>query len=518
MFTFLRNKLFFSWPQRISKRFLLFSGGILLLLSLVGVAYLWLLNQPKVLGISHQSSPLQTSPLPSSDKNLNPSPKPKADLRDSSKNTFLLPCDKNHLLAGECHLWDGSLVMLPTLTVPPPTVSILPNPTPTVSPQPSSPPLLVNSAPTSSLTINDQPFSASANQVLNSNFEQNLVNWFAAGDVSVITGNENGVAAFDQKMIRVGSGNRDLNADGKLITQNTLSQVIHQSGNKIQTISFWYNFQSDEDMSGFDEPGFMVLINDRLIYQLWANDMISSPKKGWQFISLNVADFSDQDFTLTFEAGNTSDLKKQSFVYIDNISTNPVLANSQTTFKIFATSPTSSIKVVHYRYTLHKVLVMNEGMSGLTFSLNAQPDDGKVEFWSEDLAGNSEVPQLVQVLLDNSPPAAVTDLTIYNDGEGNYTATWTAPPDNNSFDDQKVAGYDLRYSSIPMSNNQDREALSQPVSISDNVLSTALKDGQKQISQLHLDKGQAPSWFVLRSHDQAQNISPVSNVATTLQD
>lgn len=500
------------WQKR--RKLLTLCGAlVLLLLGILGLGWkLW--QRPQVLGVQDQEKEmLKVVEKVESSPTVVQTPTPPSQT---------LPCDKTHLLAGECRLKDGTLVVMPleavtSTPIPTPTGAAIalaaatptptpiptpiptpsPSPLPTPTPQPTPSP---SSLPSSLLTINGQELRE---LIINGEFESNLDGWTAQGDVALIPNPQQGTSG---NLVLIGNNNSDPNTEGRMATDNQLSQTIHLPAEGTRALNFWYNFQTYEDMLGFDEPGFYVEVNGEVRFQVWSGDAV--PEAGWHFASVDISDFSGTDMTVSFHAGNTGDTKKQSFVYLDHMTTNQAVVNSHDQLTITAGNQNQTS---FYRYHLHGATITNQKKSSVSFSLTDQPDDNLVEYWSADSNGVAEKPQAAALIFDNTPPTRVFELNLEKDGNHDFTFLWSAPPDENPIASSQLNNYDLRYSTAPMNPNiSDSEWQNLP----GKVFYAPRPSGQTELHYLHIDGDAQQYWFAVRAVDQAQNHSAISNVET----
>jgi hypothetical protein len=381
-----------------------------------------------------------------------------------------------------------------------------------------------NAAPISSVILSNAPSKDINNKVVNGDFENGLTGWNAVGDVNVINGIEHGVTPFDSKMVRIG---RNSNIGANSVDVNILSQPVLNSGNGVRSVGFWYNFQTHENIPGFDEPGFMVFVGDKMVHQVWASDIPAPVPNvlhgtGWRFLSVDVSKFNNPTLTLAFYGGNSGDLLKQSFVYIDNVTTNEAAISSDSHFTLTA-SDNVAVSSLNYRYLVSGTPVTGSGPSGLTFSLTEQPDNGTVEYWAVDTAGNSEAHNNFHVSYDTSAPSTISDLSVNDDNNGDFTLHWTAPSDTNPYGVSQAGEYDIRYSTTaidPSISDAAWAALPQPTIRTTDGLPggstrTPLLAGRSETYAVHVNNGAAQYWFAVKSKDRALNTSAISNVATT---
>lgn len=391
-----------------------------------------------------------------------------------------------------------------------------------------------STAPLSAITVTNSPTRDIAERVVNGGFESDLTGWSSLGDVTVITGSENGVSPMDSKMIRIGSDTSSVITDGNPVDVNILSQAIPHtsSGNGVRSLGFYYNFLT-YDVEGFDEPGFMVFAGDKMVHQVWAGDVDTDgdsstlDSTGWRFLAIDAAYLNDPTLTIAFYAGNSGDLKTQSFLYLDNVTTNEVVVDTGATFTISATDA-NGVDQVHYWYEVATVPVTGSSTSGvatLDFTLIDQPDNGLVKYWATDTVGNVEAQHSFYVSVDNQAPDAITDLLVTDEGDGDFNLSWTAPSEVGPFGVDQAARYELKYSISPILTtitDPDWEALPNPVIYNVDGLPgggarAPLAAGRGESYQVHVNDGAATYYFAVRALDQANNRSNlvIGSIAST---
>lgn len=386
-----------------------------------------------------------------------------------------------------------------------------------------------NAPPISSIRIRGDAGGIIEERVINGSFEDGLAEWSVIGEVNLISGSENGVEPLaGTQMVRIGSDNSDIFYDGNSVDVNILSQEIDHLilGEGLSSVGFWYNFMTYEDGWGFDEPGLMVFVGDRMVHQVWAGDVTNDfdfttlDSTGWRYISINLAQVTDPTISLVFYSGNTGDLSRQSFVYLDGVTSLGAVANDQTVFEI-TVSDDSEVAEINYSYLVagEPVVETSLGNNPFIFSLTAQPDDGLVEYWAVDSSGNEELRQSFQLEFDDVAPGSINDLTIYDDGDGDFTLEWSAVFDDNPFGLNKPAEYDLRYSLGPISltiGEEDWKVLDKPGIINidglpGGSLRAPLVEGGFETYSVHLDQGKGDYYFALRARDTAGNYSQLTS-------
>ncbi len=371
-------------------------------------------------------------------------------------------------------------------------------------------------APTSSLTVSSSPTRDIDNRVTNGGFENDLNGWTAVGDIYVV-GAENGVTPIETKMLRIGNDNSDSMVDGNSVDVNFLYQTNPNNGNGLRSFGFWYNFATYEDGSGFDEPGFIVYAGDKVVHQVWADDVQTDYDEttlettGWKFLTIDLTYVDDPDITLAFYAGNTGDLTHQSFVYIDGVTTNVATVNNNAQFEVSTTAG----DYVAYSYKVGGVETSGSGLSPLTFSIPGTLDSNTIEYWAYDLAGNVETHHKTKVHYDNIAPEPIDDLVVSDSLDGDFSLMWTAVSDDNPFGVDQAGEYDLRYSTAPISttiSDTDWDNLPKPMvrnldGLPGSSLRSPLQAGNIESYDVHVDDGANDYYFAVRVRDRAGNMS-----------
>jgi hypothetical protein len=375
-------------------------------------------------------------------------------------------------------------------------------------------------APVSSMTVSSSPTKLIENRVVNGGFENGLNNWQAVGDVEIRSSADESLdqTVHGQNVVRIGRATDP----GKSVDVNILSQDVSNLGQGVRSLGFWYNFKTYEPGQGFDEPGFMVFIGDKMVHQVWASDVLADndeatpDQSGWRFLSIDLTDVSDPVLTLAFYAGNTGDLQYQSFVMVDNVTTNEAAVNSSATFTLSATDDVS-VSAVHYAYKIGGVTTQGDQAGDTTsFSLPQQPDNGLIEYWAEDGQGNVEEKKSFHVMFDDSAPEIVDDLQVNDDGDGNFTLTWSAPGDANPYGVNQAAEYQVKFAATAAElTDANWETLTAPVVLNSDGqpgggLRAPLVSGSTETYRVRVEGGASEYWFAVRALDRARNEAPVS--------
>ncbi|MEN8253351.1 MAG: lamin tail domain-containing protein [Patescibacteria group bacterium] len=288
--------------------------------------------------------------------------------------------------------------------------------------------------------VTNSPSKSVNEEVSNGGFEADLSDWTSNGDVAAVTSTVYASPHSGSKMARIGES-VDL---GNSIEVNILSQDIPKG---VRSIGFYYNFFTKEN-PGIDDPGMMVFVNDKQVQQIWATDIIDPANTcsdayctGWQYMNVYVGDVEDATLSIAFYSGNMDLLgAKQSWLYLDDVSTSDIVVNSSALFSLDSVQD-SGTTIKNY----YKIGSDGANTQGDSFSIDSQPTDGIISYWSQDLAGNKSPVQTLSVIYDDLAPASITDLddsSVADLGSGEYSLSFTAPSDNIF---PAVSEYELRY-------------------------------------------------------------------------
>lgn len=359
----------------------------------------------------------------------------------------------------------------------------------------------------STITVSNSPARDIENRITNGSFENGLDGWDYAGNVSIVESDALGGQPYHgSKMAMIGSPSNsgDVNV-------NILSQKIDNGENGLRSIGFWYNFMTYENATGFDEPGFMVFVGDRMVYQVWASDVVTDTDNttlestGWKYMSIDISKVEDSTFTLAFYGGNSQDTTNSSFVYLDKIDSNEVIVNNSAVFDVYSDVAGTN---ANYRYQVNGQVFEGSQPDHIAFSIAAQPDDNKIEYWADGADKQS-----IYVIYDDTAPDAITDLEAIDEGDGEYTLTFTAPGDN-VFD--AVSEYDVRYSTEEITDQTDWDSLDQADLLIDDTLhidATPNSGGNQDSLVVQNLQASTKYYFAVRSEDGAHNQSTLSNIA-----
>lgn len=107
---------------------------------------------------------------------------------------------------------------------------------------------------------------------------------------------------------------------------------------------------------------------------------------------------------------------------------------------------------------------------------------------------------------DNIAPATVSDLRAIDSSASSITLEWTAPGDNHL--DGQADHYDIRYDTKAITVNNFSSA-----KLAANIPAPAPAGEPQQLTIKNLQKDKK-YYFALRTHDEANNVSAISNIAT----
>lgn len=355
-----------------------------------------------------------------------------------------------------------------------------------------------------SLSIEGSYVKQVEEKVENGGFEDGLHSWTTAGDVATTSGDTVpqptplAVTPYEgNSMARI--GNYSYAGDkGNMVWENRLMQSI-PSGAK--SISLHYNLASFDSI---DDPAFFIRLNGNEVYAASSSalhgDNINAYSAGWQEFNYDLSDYySGENINLALYGGNTTDESRQSWVYVDAITTYFVTAPSHAVYTIFGTDTGSGID--HYEYRIGGGDWQRATDAG-TFQIT-EDGDRWIEYRSIDKAGNSSAVKRVRILTDAIGPGAIQNFKVDFTGTNYASLSWTAPGNDGYVG--RAAKYDIRYSISPILGDDDFYS-AEPASKSP-VPQTAGETETAVILGLNPD---TPYYFAIKAADEAPNWSPVA--------
>ncbi len=342
----------------------------------------------------------------------------------------------------------------------------------------------------SSITVTNSPTKLIQQKIKNFSFEQQATAWQGIDprqilDVTAEAAHE-GEAVF------------------RLAGEKSLQQKIENSGLGIRSISFWYKLQT---VQAEEAPVFVVKVNDKLKYQAFYNE---DQTNDWQMAVIYLVEEAAADLELEIELR-----QKQAEVWVDDFRTDAIVVNPEAVFAVNTDYPEQT-KAVYYRYFFNGYEILGQGEPGLEFKLAQTPDDGLVEFWSEDIAGHKEESKQIQVLVDNQRPQKVSDFKVFVENEDQLSLSFTAPSDD-SF--TYVRDYEIKYATEPIFTHNWSEADHLQVVSSNGEEGLQPPRAQGLLEEMTVTipdyDPEQTYYFALKSVDVAGNESYLSNVAQT---
>lgn len=281
--------------------------------------------------------------------------------------------------------------------------------------------------------------------------------------------------------------------------------------NQSKTLSFYYNFFSNDEYP-FDDPGFLFRINGEDVLKLNPLDITNDNSTGWKQFFYDISNY-EGDIYLDFFAGNSFDHFRQSWIYIDKISTGQVAVNNKAKFIIETTdsdSSNSSFYCIDECESENKYISYNG-----PFSLNLSKGAHNLYFFSKDKLGNKENAQVKPIFFDSDAPEKISDLTVQNVEQNMVKLIFTSPFDD---DFEKTAGYECRISEDEIN---DAKSPEEKNNWWDNASKISMgivpqKTGFLEEFKIpNLESGK--TYFVaVKSFDAAGNYSEISNFTTVV--
>lgn len=403
---------------------------------------------------------------------------------------------------------------------------------------PPVPPGPIGNAPTTTLLVSGSPDRRIENQIENSGFEEGVdefdvpTDWDDAGGDMEVTGEDeiydpdDGISLLETVSPRTGDYMAKIGRQedfGNYYEYNYLSQTFPNEG---KNLSFWYNFYTfDYD---FDQPGLAVSLsygsNTKQIFQMWAEDIGTDRiggelgNSGWQQYFYDISHIDNEpytEFTLDFYAGNSIDDVFQSWLYLDQVTTDELVVNNSNEFNFDfkdTDSPEGDV-TVYYQFG-------NWGDTNCDSDIHDYNDLGAFNwdeakgnmlcYWGTD-GVNEELPhKAVHVVYDNTAPDQISDLSIVDYGDGSFTLDWTAPDDIAA---GQATEYDVRYSTTPIT---DEDTWGSATSVSDLLLDGIPAPriaGAEEILEIDGLTPGIPYWFAIKSSDAVPNWSEMAVVS-----
>lgn len=354
-----------------------------------------------------------------------------------------------------------------------------------------------------------------------------LTGWTTAGDVT-ITGAENitqpstltplSITPYDEGNSMARIGNYSYSDDeGNMVWENRLMRSF-EGGAK--SISLYYNFVSRDD--DFDDPGFFIRLNGQEVFKLSSSSLPSgdpneAKSSDWQQFYYDLSTYSnDSNVNLALYSGNMNDSYRQSWTYIDKVTTYFVSAPAHAVYTLTGSDPGGS-GINHFEYSIDGSPFISGDTFGNTDSLSVGGTH-IVQYLSIDNAGNNSSVSTVKIITDDKKPSPISDLSITSKTTNSITLSWNAP--YNDYDNpssEKASLYDVRYSLNPIDEanfNSATKVDNVPSPKEHNFLPISDPDYNSYQESLTIT-GLSPNtdyYFAIKSSDQAPNPSDISKV------
>jgi hypothetical protein len=399
-----------------------------------------------------------------------------------------------------------------------------PTPSPEHSASPAPSPSASPVIPKTQLRIRKTNEQSIEEKVANGSFEAGLRDWQVQGDVALISGADEFTAPFaESHMVRIG---RPFNP-GSPAAKNILRQRIPAGSDSLQ---FAYHFFS-QDSLGFDEPGFVVKVGERVLLQRWASEVDldfhggTVGNTGWQVAVVDVSDVpAGSDVVFEFLSGNddwniSSPVEHQSWVYLDAVSTNQaVLAPEAEVFLVGVDATHGFVQIGDdpaFQVELGQPIPLT-GVNQGQYVLKS---------WGANME-SVETPNTKLIWIDVNTPAAIEDFRVEQIRRDRFFFRWSSPRDLAPWGDDSLASrvpmkYEVRYmiedpESAEIDDPRWQEVVplgvdSGPIAPRNNWWSPR-PIGEEETYEVELPQIQSGGYLAIWSLDAAGNYSPRSNL------
>jgi len=193
---------------------------------------------------------------------------------------------------------------------------------------------------------------------------------------------------------------------GDFIAQEKITTDNFSFNNQppIKNLSFAYRVTSEENLPGFDEISYQVLLNNRLVFRLGAGDKSTSFKTAY----LDLSQFKDDpQLELKFVSKDSGDDLRSTQVEIKDLTTNLLVLREDKDYQIIATDNYDS-----------QPTVFSERSGEL------------INFWATDAAGNESERRQSKIIVDQVAPANLGEIQVFAEGNNEYYLQFMAGTDN----------------------------------------------------------------------------------------
>lgn len=242
-------------------------------------------------------------------------------------------------------------------------------------------------------TITNSPEKLIEERVVNGNFDFDLEAWVVRGNASVLSYGDHDIPVNQA----VPNPQVDNQVEDNLLGigwGSSVSQNVKLSPLGSQTLSFWYYLNDFDDAFLTDQDSILeVFVNNELAYQIASEEIEDAGQ--WRLAAIDITELRDS-FQLEFRSPSLSEFTldekphhDKSMIYLDFVSTLPVIANADSVFTITQKQVQNQEDldlnpelVVGYSYSLNGKLVDVLGMGSLDFTLDHAPDGQLIEYWT----------------------------------------------------------------------------------------------------------------------------------------
>lgn len=164
-----------------------------------------------------------------------------------------------------------------------------------------------------------------------------------------------------------------------------------------QYLSFQYKINSNEDALGFDDPNFLIRLNEAVIFQDTAKNDVW--KRG--FINLKNYKSIDNNYLLEFFSRNTFDEINLPTMSLKEISTSKFLAKKNDALRFSISKPNAQI---YLKYFVEENGIVTQKQRVLSspyeFLITENFYNNEIEYFSVDSFGNIEDSKFVTIYTD----------------------------------------------------------------------------------------------------------------------
>lgn len=292
-----------------------------------------------------------------------------------------------------------------------------------------------------------------------------------------------------------------------IVDQNPSSFLQNLMIDKNKYLSFQYKIESGEDAPGFDNPNFMLSINNEIVFIDYAE--LGSWKK--VFINLSNYKSSDNKYIIDFLTKNTFDEINSPTLFVKEISTSKFLAKKNDVLKFKISKNNAEIHIKYFVEENGNLIQKHQILSDpFEFIILEDFVNNEVEYYSVDNFGNVENSKYAIIYTDFEPPSRIEDLNCFNELDQKLNVIFKAPYDD--FTNQPVF-YESVISNSEILENTDWNLLEKikPSSFKKFGFSNLASNSGASENLLFENISSDKKYFAIKSIDQAGNKSEISS-------